>query len=492
MKKETLLLVLIVCTLQALSQNEGTLTFMNSLPQVVNNNPAFVPRYKVAVGLPISSIMGFYSNNGFSYNDMIKRENDSLKFDLVKLYSAASPKNYITQAMQVDLLRVGVKIGNRFYFSLVSTAKIYNRLQVPKDLLGILTNGNEPFIGKTATLSPQGESISFLETSLGGAYRLNDKLAIGTRLKLLKGITNITTQSASANLSMDNATYAITGNASMDVRTSGIYNFSQAGFNLGDHLKDYMNNTGVGLDVGATYQLQDRLTLGASIIDWGVINWSNNTYGYSLDPTTANYTFQGIDLNKVLNGDESYTKSIGDTLQTKFKVKENATGSYHTFIPTKLYLNGMYQLKENLTVGAVFFAEKFRDRLATGLTLGLNKHFGKVLSASGSYTVTSNSFNNVGAGLSLNLSPIQIYVVGDNLLRIPFAGKEVNTFVNNTQFFNVRFGINFVFGLDERKKEKTSSASKKNPDLENSLDNTTKVKKRKVYKNYIPDKKKED
>jgi hypothetical protein len=49
-----------------------------------------------------------------------------------------------------------------------------------------------------------------------------------------------------------------------------------------------------------------------------------------------------------------------------------------------------------------------------------------------------------------------------------------------------------VFGLDERKKEKTSSASKKNPDLENSLDNTTKVKKRKVYKNYIPDKKKED
>ncbi|MFM7854788.1 MAG: DUF5723 family protein, partial [Flammeovirgaceae bacterium] len=211
-----------------------------------------------------------------------------------------------------------------------------------------------------------------------------------------------------------------------------------------------------------------------------------------LDPTKANYTFQGIDLNKILNGNESYTKSIGDTLQTKFKLTENPIGSYATFIPTKLYLNGMYQLRENFTIGAVFFAEKFRDRLATGLTLGLNKHFGKVLSTSASYTITSNSFNNVGAGLSLNLSPIQIYLVGDNLLRIPFAGKEINTFVNSMQFFNVRLGVNFVFGLDEPKKEKTGKAAKKNPDLENSLDNTTKVKKRKVYKNYIPDKKKEE
>jgi hypothetical protein len=351
---------------------------------------------------------------------------------------------------------------------------------VPKDLLNLFINGNSDFVGRTATLSPKAESVTYLETALGGSYKVDDKLTLGGRIKLLKGITNVTTQNATMNLSMDN-NYVITANAGLDVRTSGINNFTQSNFNFGSHIKDYFTNNGFAIDLGATYKVQDRLTLGASLIDIGSIKWKNNTYGYSLDPTKANYTFSGFDLSKIVNGDKNYMNSIGDTIQNRFKPKEGNISSYSSPIPGKMYLSGMYQVRKNFTAGAVFFAEKFRGRYAAGMTLGVNKHFGRIFSAAGSYTVASNSFNNLGMGMSLNLSPIQIYFVGDNLLRMPLSGSDITSFVNSTKFFNVRLGLNYVFGWSDKKKK--GDSDKVNPDADDD-----KGARRRMYKNYTPDK----
>jgi hypothetical protein len=125
----------------AVAQNEGTLTFMNSLPQVTYNNPAIITKYKLSIGLPGSSIAMFYSNNGFAYKDVYTTVHDSTKADLSKLSSVLKPNNYITQALQVDLFRFGLQINPRLYVSLNSTAKIYNRIMVPKDLLNLFING---------------------------------------------------------------------------------------------------------------------------------------------------------------------------------------------------------------------------------------------------------------------------------------------------------------------------------------------------------------
>jgi len=467
-------LVLVLSAGVAMAQNEGTLTFMNSLPQVMNNNPAFIPKYKLTIGLPISSVAVFYSNNGFAYKDVYSRIDDTVKADLPKLNRSLKSKNYITQAVQLDLLRIGVKINSRLYMTLNSTAKVYNRMMIPKELLGIIANGNSSYVGQTIHFSPKVESVTYLETALGAAYRIDDRLTVGGRLKLLKGITNVTTQSASMNLTVGND-YTLTANAGMDVRTSGTNNFTKDDFDFGSHLKDYFSNNGFAVDLGATYKLDDRITLGASLIDIGKIRWKNNTYGYTLAPATANYTFAGIDLNKVVDGNSDYISSIGDTINSRFKAKEKPIGSYSTTIPGKMYLSGMYEVKKNFSAGAVFFTERFRDRTTAGLTLGVNKNFGRFFTASGSYTMASNSYNNLGMGMSLNLSPVQIYFVGDNLLRMPFG---MNSFINNTKFFNLRFGLNFVFGHEAKEKRGTT---KKGPDDDSGM-------RRKMYRNYTPKK----
>lgn len=480
MKKTLLTALVSLIGNVAIGQNEGTLTFMNSLPQVTYNNPSIVTKYKLSIGLPGSSVAMFYSNNGFAYKDVYTTVHDSVKADLRKLNSVLKPKNYVTQAIQIDLFRFGIQITPRLYLSLNSTAKIYNRILLPKDLMNLFIDGNSDFVGRTATLSPKAESVTYLETALGGSYQIDERLTVGARLKLLKGVTNVTTQNATMNLSVDNS-YVLTANAGMDVRTSGVNNFTQSNFDFGSHVKDYFTNNGYALDLGATYKLQDRLTLGVSLIDIGSINWKNNTYGYTLDPTKSKYTFSGVDLTKVVNGDNNYLNSVGDTIQARFKVREGVIGSYSAPIPGKMYLSGMYQVKKNFTAGAVFFSEKFRGRYAAGVTLGVNKHFGRIFSAAGSYTVASSSFNNLGMGMSLNLSPIQIYLVGDNLLRIPLSGSELNTFVNNTKFFNVRLGLNYVFKW--RDKVKKSAGDSSNPASDDD-----KGVRRKMYKNYTPDK----
>src|SRR5258706_5533958 len=196
----------------AMAQNEGTLTFMNSLPQVVNNNPAILPKYKLSIGLPGSSIAAFYSNNGFAYKDVYTHVADTVKADLPKLYSALKPNNYITQALQIDLLRFGLQINSRLYITFNSTAKVYNRLMIPKDLMSIFINGNSAFVGRTATLSPRAESVTFLETALGGSYKVDDKLMTDARISLFKRVTRGTSERAAMNWRL-HTTYVLTANA---------------------------------------------------------------------------------------------------------------------------------------------------------------------------------------------------------------------------------------------------------------------------------------
>lgn len=447
----------------AFSQVEGTMPFMKGLPQITYYNPAFKPEYKFSFGLPGSSVFYQYSNNGFNYNDFISKQNGDLTADMGKLYAKMKGENYINNNVQADLLRMSVKANARLYLTFNVTAKAYSRLMLPKELVGVFANGTAAYVNNTAALSPQAEALSYAEIGLGAAYTVNKKLTVGAKLKLLKGAMNVTTQKALFNLSLSD-TYAITAKGDADIRTSGVHNLNQAGYDAGKNWRDFTNNTGFAFDLGATYRLIDRLTVGVSVIDIGGITWENDLYGYQLDPKKASYTFAGIDAKKLLDGNSDYTSSISDSLEAKFKFTEGKIGSYYTALPTKMYATGVYELKKNLTVGALLSAENFRGRFMTGFTASLNKEFGRRVGASLSYTITNSSFNNLGAGLSFNFAPIQIYFVGDNMVRAPFSylsNGSYNSFLNSTQYFNFRTGINFIFGREKTQEKHPHPKTKK-------------------------------
>jgi Family of unknown function (DUF5723) len=464
MRRITIAIAFILFSIPAWCQFETTFYFMNSLPQVSVNNPAFVPNYRFSVGLPlISSFSQGYYNSGFSYNDLITKTNGEVTADLSKFTKSLASKNYITSTYQIDVFRVGFRATSRLYMQVYSTAHAYARAQMPKEIASIFVQGTTPLVGTTTSFSPQGEGLSYLETGLGAAYQVDDRLTLGARLKYLNGAENVTTIQSTMNLTVGNSLQITSGDDM--VKTSGIHDPNSFAKNLG-------KNSGFGIDLGATFKVTPKLTLAASVIDLGRINWKGNTYSYAFAQTPASYTFSGIDFKDVIQGNTKALNAELDSLKNKFKVVGTPTGSYRTWLPGKMYVSGNYAISRTFSLGTVFFSEKFQDRISAGGGVSVNKHFGKWLSGGVSYSISNRSYNNLGLGVSFNMAPVQIYFAGDNLLGIPtslITTQHLNSYINNTKVFNLRFGINFVWGrnkdLDklDRNTKSYNSTGKTNP-----------------------------
>jgi hypothetical protein len=202
--------LLLFCTEASLAQTEGTLYFMNSLPQVVEANPAIIPRYKTSIGLPgISSVGGVYGNNGFAMDQFITKVDGISTINLSSFTSSLAEKNYVNLSVFADVFRVGLRITPRWYFMASSTVKQYNSTMIPKGLATLLVDGTASMVGSYSNTSPQQEGIAYLQTSLGASYVLNDKITLGGRIKYINGLANVTTESSSLIVQVDN-NYQIT------------------------------------------------------------------------------------------------------------------------------------------------------------------------------------------------------------------------------------------------------------------------------------------
>lgn len=448
----------------AFCQHEGTLYFMNSLPQATYLNPAITPRYKFSLGVPGSSIFLQQSNNGFSFNDIGTIEGNIIDVQIDKLYSAMAEKNYVTGIFHGDIFRVSKKANARLHYTLNSTFKTYNRIMLPRDVLGIFVDGTLAYVNNTATLSPQVDVLSYLENGVGGSYIVSKKLTVGAKVKVLHGLANATTNNAVFDLSLDED-YAITIRGNADIKTSGVHAWVDSSeYDFEDdyvgNIRSYLSNIGFAFDLGALYKVNEKLTIGASVIDLGGIRWKNDVYGYRLDPARAQYTFRGFDLERAFNGDGDYFDAEMDSIQERFTFEEGQIESYRTSLPLKAYFSGTYQLARNFNAGIVLYGEWFGKRFSSGGTASICKDFGRRLTASVSYTITNRSFNNIGAGLSLNFAPFQLYVVGDNLLGAPLSllsDGNLDSYVHSMRYFNIRTGLNFVFGWDKTQEKQPNS-----------------------------------
>lgn len=444
------------------AQVEVTQYFMNSLPQYVINNPAFIPKYKFSLGLPgiSSSAFGYY-NSGFSANDLLKSVNGERVIVLDKFVGALPRKTFINGSTDVDLFRFGLLIKPGMYLSVNSTARAYAQFMMPEDLPGILAKGNAAYVGSTINIAPAMHMTSWWENSVGLSLSPVSNLTFGGRLKMLRGMFSAHTERADLSVSVADD-YAITVAADMQVKSSNI----QAADDI-NGLSSFRGNGGWAMDLGATWKPVPKLMLAASLVDIGAIKWRANTYDYSLDKTRATYTFNGFDLDQLADGNSDYIDQELDSVARNFEPTETAGNAYVTGLPTRFFASASYEVVKNFTVSSGIFAQRYPGRLSTGWTVGFNKHFGRVISTTVNYSVTNRSFNNLGAGVSFNFAPVQFYVVGDNLLRLPLSlavNGRANEFINSTQVFNIRLGMNFVWGWARDKQQAYKGKSPNSPD----------------------------
>lgn len=453
MKKILLFIGGLIPILQSYGQNELTFPHLENVLQSSYINPAHVPEHKVSIGLPIiSSFHISATNTSFSFNDFIERNKERQPYvNWTKMLGKLEKENYLYNSAMFDLFSIRVKVRH-YYWSFNVTEKITNRFSYPKDLMTLALKGNEPFLGKEVSLDNMGINVTHSREYGLGVVKQFSRLIVGVRGKYIQGLANAYFKPKNLGLVTDADYYGMTVTANASVNTAGIPNDID---NIDEKMaKDYLTNTknwGAGLDVGAAYKLSKRFTVSIAVNNIGFINWKSDVNNYNIVGGT---TFKGADLGKELLthvGDTTdFIEKEGDkyldSLKNSFNYSETHN-SYKTFLIPQFYFTGKYQLFSKTQAIASVYLEKYIV-LRPAFTVGLYHELGRTVNAIVTYSIQYGKFDNIGIGLVIKppVLPIQLYFAGDNLLNTYSIINNSYVAPLNARNFNLRFGMNLVFG----------------------------------------------
>jgi hypothetical protein len=442
------------------AQVSQTVYFMDRLPQSSLVNPAFQHHHNFHLLLPaVSSFNVNAGTNFLNYNDIIFKHHtyDSL---ITFLHPDANTgdftsglnnkRNSLGSDLHINILSLGFR-ARRSFISFSISERFSGQASLPGDLIKIALEGNQQFVGRTADFSGFGIDLNyFREYAAGYSYMADEVLSLGIRAKMLYGKSSISSGKKDISLYTDPETYnmRLRSDFTMNVSMPGTVLRDEEG-NINDvrlHFEndhydplDFVfnsNNSGFGVDLGATYRLTGPLMLYASVTDIGFINWKHDVYNFSMN---GEMEFEGIDLSPLfdINNDSEPDSDFVDTLRNRFRVSD-ASDPYRVWLPAKIYVGGTYDLTSGINMGLLSRSVIYQGNLRQAVTVSANASAGRWLSASMSYSVMNNSFNNFGMGLSLRGGGFQLYVISDNLNAVFYPHRAGNV--------NLWVGLNIVFG----------------------------------------------
>jgi len=488
--KKIILIGLLLTLVRMQAQQDFILYHMPSIPQITQVDPASFPDSKLDIGLPIiSSVYGSAFNTGFSMGDIFyQNANGIMMPDVDNAISRMKDNNFLILNAHTDLLFVGFRNKSNF-FSFNVTEKLDFTFNYPKDLIVMAMEGNgNNLLGERASFDGLGFDFThWREYAVHWVHDVDHKFSYGARLKYLYGMENFTTDVSYMGITTDQNTHALTFDMNFDFRTAGLPKMwiddtvpcigaidtdddvmmQEAGLDAGS-ISNYLfgrKNNGLGVDFGFNYHLNDKLLLEGSVLDLGFISWNNYTANSQLQ--AWDYTYNGIDNPITVFGQGTSVDFLKEILEDSIEASlyENyqySNPSYTTSLRTKIYASMEYVVDHNNFVSLSFYSSFVRNRWRRGMGVAYNYHLGHFLSATASYSIYNRSYSNLGLGLSVNLGPVEVYCLSDNVLAFgtfnirdnisPDAtGITVDTRkVKNGQ---IHFGMNLTFGREKKVKD---------------------------------------
>lgn len=465
------LFVWLLLSLNLLAQEDLTMYSMNNVQQSLYVNPATKLKHKVNIGLPIISSVYFdIMNNTFipKYAFSVNG-NGVTTIQTENLIKKWKPRNYLGVNTRIDILSFGFTIKEKNYFSFSLRDNFMYRLTLPEGLLELPLVGNANFDQNDGVvdLAGLGFDLNYYRSwALGYQRAINEKLRLGGALKFNQGIANVHVKRSDLRWKTDPETYDYEFSGAFDVRTAG-YDSTIDGSNLQSLLIN-PENIGFSVDLGAVYELNDKIELSASLIDLGFITWKQNINNFKSEELNTNY--EGLDFtDAIINGGNIFdADSLADVYLTDI---EEYKETYTTSLLTKLYLGASYSLyeKDNFSGRANVLLQGgfYHGKLLPSVTVGYTQDVFNFLQASLNYSYI-NRGNNIGFGLSANLFPIQIYLTVDNLLAArytEFIDENQEVVVPYVPYdakkLQVHFGINLTFGRKEKDNDKDGIKNRK-------------------------------
>ncbi len=470
-KNITLLMIILLFsgfTGNLLGQQSNTLYYMNEVPQSHLLNPATQPECSFYLGFPGLSPFYFSTDNSsLSLKNILwyDPELDSVitflhpKADLNSFLKNFGKANYITEDVNLNIISFGFSISQMF-FSFDLTMNESLKFTYPGDLVKFILEGNSE--GDVIDLSNTGIDINnYTAMAFGASRKISEELTVGAKVKMLFGLANLSTSNTDIqiNTAVDqwNLRSKFDVNASLPgvtipTNSDGNLDFDNLTFNdnlqVRDYKKMFTKNFGLGLDLGAHYKPIDKLTVSASLLDLGYIRWKSYTYNMTQD---ASFDFEGIPVD--FNNDSSdFGQMLLDSLKNTFTLT-NSNDPYTTHLNGKLYLGARYQIIKQIGFGFLSRTEMIKGKLRQQFTLSTNFYPIKGFAASISYSIMNKTYNNLGFGISGRLGPLNLYLISDNIPLTYYKVKSSPAIIPvNTRTFNLRLGLNLVFGTNQQKK----------------------------------------
>jgi hypothetical protein len=190
-------------------------------------------------------------------------------------------------------------------------------------------------------------------------------------------------------------------------------------------------NIGGAIDIGVNKILENGLKVSASILNIGMINWSKNTHRL--------YQKSTIKYSGITSGIKKWNGFV-DTLKSIKDFKYIGDESFSQWLTPEIMAGISYPVMEYMRFGVAGYAGISSAGMPWALTATALTDNTSHIFAALSYTVTNNSFVNVGAGLGVRLGAFNLHVMTDNVLTLLSPVSQ--------RYATFQFGINFKFGCD--------------------------------------------
>ena len=350
----------------------------------------------------------------------------------------------------VNVLAIGAsgKKGGYGHFevNLVSD----NELGIPRTLF-------EAFKTKNTTGSYKVENLNFstanyLELAYGRTKRKGD-LAIGWTAKALVGVARA---SASVDMAIN------TAGDNMWVQSQGTLKMAAGPLSMGTDSEGNYDPSSIGfagvkpsgfggaVDIGVSYyMLLDRLILGASVRNLGIMKWTDNLYGQNSG-------------NKVyINLDDS---NMGDAFKDmiNFKPVEGSETGKFEMLPYSFNLSAKFKPIKLVTLGAVATMYNYGGVMTKDIRLGAALTPFRQLNIAGTYSFGDQG-SEIGVAASVRLLGISAYV-GMDAIQMTVSPQYIPVNPVCTTFnagVAVAFGKSDPAAAKQKAKEKAAAKEKK-------------------------------
>ena len=463
-------LALLTVTINGQVRQPHSLYFMNTIPQVIQMNPAFQPRANGYVILPANvnvdvlsdlAVKNILQQQGNKWHTPIENE-----YDYEKLWKSIGKKaTMFNGALDLDVFGFGFRAGNG-YFSFGMSGHVSSSNALPSDLFKIPENFFPD--GTRLDFSPlRTQTIGYMQFLIGYSHKVNDRLSIGVNVKPLLGQAAVATKIQKFMLN--------TGEQQWDADVKGnIYSSAPIDVTLKDDNRDKIdniefrdfndyevrdwinygadvNNPGIAIDLGAAYQINERFTVSASLNNLGFISWKKDLNSMSFD---GRYPFTGVyhDVSKDYEDeDQNYFEDLLNELEDAVDYRMQHD-KFTTPLAPVLHVGASYSLSKSVSVGLLSRSVFWKDavRQSFNLSLYMQPYSFVAFNAGATYQVKGNVYLGGGLVFFLGPLPLQFYILTDyapvfySTIRID-DGEKFKV-PERQKSFTIRTGINLIFG----------------------------------------------